>query len=44
MKGLKDSRGVDDFSRNYERDRLSDWAIDALERPVVLNTPRNRQG
>jgi uncharacterized Zn finger protein len=32
LKGLKGSRGVDDFSRNYERDQLSDWAIDALER------------
>lgn len=31
LKGLKGSRGADDFSRNYERDRLSDWVIDALE-------------
>ena len=29
LNGLK---GTDDFSRNYERDRLSDWAIHALER------------
>jgi uncharacterized Zn finger protein len=32
LKGLKGSGSVDDFSRNYERDRLSDWAINALER------------
>jgi uncharacterized Zn finger protein len=32
LKGLKDAKGADDFSRNYERDRLSDWAIHALER------------
>ncbi len=31
LKGLKGSKGADDFSRNYERDRLSDWVIDALE-------------
>jgi len=29
---LKGARGGDDFSRNYERDRLSSWAIHALER------------
>jgi uncharacterized Zn finger protein len=29
---LKSTKGADDFSRNYERDRLSDWAIHALER------------
>jgi hypothetical protein len=29
---LKGAKGADDFSRNYERDRLSDWAICALER------------
>ena len=32
LKGLKSTKGADDFSRNYERDRLSDWIIDALER------------
>ena len=32
LHGLKGSKGADDFSRNYERDRLSDWAIHALER------------
>lgn len=32
LHGLKGSKGGDDFSRNYERDRLSDWAIHALER------------
>jgi uncharacterized Zn finger protein len=29
---LKGAKGADDFSRNYERDRLSDWTIHALER------------
>jgi uncharacterized Zn finger protein len=29
---LKSAKGADDFSRNYERDRLSNWAIQALER------------
>jgi uncharacterized Zn finger protein len=29
---LKGTKGSDDFSRNYERDRISDWAIHALER------------
>jgi uncharacterized Zn finger protein len=29
---LKGAKGFDDFSRNYERDRLSNWAIHALER------------
>lgn len=32
LHGLKSTKGADDFSRNYERDRLSDWAIHALER------------
>ncbi len=32
LHGLKGAKGGDDFSRNYERDRLSDWAIHALER------------
>jgi len=32
LKGFKGVRGPDDFSRNYERDRLSNWAIHALER------------
>ena len=32
LHGLKGTKGADDFSRNYERDRLSDWAIHALER------------
>jgi uncharacterized Zn finger protein len=32
LKGLKGAKGADDFSRNYERDRLSDGAIHALER------------
>jgi uncharacterized Zn finger protein len=31
LNGLKGTKGVDDFSRNYERDRLSGWAIHALE-------------
>jgi uncharacterized Zn finger protein len=31
LHGLKGGKGADDFSRNYERDRLSDWAIHALE-------------
>lgn len=29
---LKDTKGVNDFNRNYERDRLSDWTIHSLER------------
>jgi len=32
LHGLKGAKGADDFSRNCERDRLSDWAIHALER------------
>lgn len=28
---LKGGKGADDFSRNYERDQLSNWAIHALE-------------
>jgi len=31
LNGLRSTKGADDFSRNYERDRLSDWAIHALE-------------
>ncbi|MGB6009713.1 MAG: hypothetical protein WBI57_00410, partial [Desulfobacterales bacterium] len=31
LKGLKGTKGADDFSRNYKRDRLSDWTIHALE-------------
>jgi uncharacterized Zn finger protein len=31
LHGLKSPKGADDFSRNYERDRLSNWAIHALE-------------
>ncbi len=31
LKGLKGTKGADDFSRNYERDRLSDWVIYAME-------------
>jgi len=31
LKGLKSTKGADDFSRNYERDRLSDWTIHAME-------------
>jgi len=32
LKGLKSTKSADDFSRNYERDQISDWAIYALER------------
>jgi len=32
LKEMKCSKGADDFSRYYERDRLSDWAIHALDR------------
>jgi len=32
LKGFKGVRDADNFSRNYERNRLSDWAIHALER------------
>lgn len=32
LKELKSTKGPDDFHRSYERDRLSDWAIYALER------------
>jgi uncharacterized Zn finger protein len=32
LHGLKSPKGADDFSRDYQRDRLSDWAIHALER------------
>jgi uncharacterized Zn finger protein len=31
LHGLKRTKDADDFSRNCERDRLSDWAIHALE-------------
>lgn len=31
LRGIKSAKGADDFSRNYERDRISDWAIHALE-------------
>jgi uncharacterized Zn finger protein len=31
LHGLKGAKGTDKFSRNYERDRLSRWAIHALE-------------
>ena len=32
LHGLKGKKDADDFSRNYERDRLSNWVIHALER------------
>ena len=32
LHGLKGTKGADDSIRNYERDRLSDWTIHALER------------
>ena len=32
LKKLKGAVDADDFNRNYHRDRLSDWAIHALER------------
>jgi len=32
LKKVKISKGLDDFSRNFERDQLSDWVIHALER------------
>ena len=32
LNGLKDTKGADNFSRNYKRDRFSDWVIHALER------------
>lgn len=31
LKVLKQSKGMDEFSRNYKRDRLSDWVIHTLE-------------
>jgi len=31
LDGLKGGKGADEFSRNYERDRISRWAIHALE-------------
>jgi uncharacterized Zn finger protein len=32
LHGLKGGKGADEFSRDYERDRLSHWTIHALER------------
>jgi uncharacterized Zn finger protein len=32
LQEMKRFKGEDDFSRSYERDRLSDWAIHALDR------------
>jgi uncharacterized Zn finger protein len=32
LHGLKGAKGADEFSRNYERERISSWAIHALER------------
>ena len=32
LHGIKSAKGADEFSRNYERDRISHWAIHALER------------
>ena len=32
LNGLKDTKGADNFSRNYKRDRFNDWVIHALER------------
>lgn len=32
LKKMNPSKGLDDFSRKFARDRLSDWAIHALER------------
>ena len=32
LNGLNSTQGAVDFSRNFDRDRLSDWAIHALER------------
>ena len=37
LEGMKNGKGTDDFSSNYERDRLSDWAIHALERASRKN-------
>ena len=31
LNGLKSAKGADEFSLNYERDRLSDWTIHAME-------------
>ncbi|MFZ5452011.1 MAG: hypothetical protein ACOZF2_09115 [Thermodesulfobacteriota bacterium] len=31
LHGLKGPKGADDFSRSYERDEISNWAIHALE-------------
>ena len=32
LKSLKNNRGADGYSQKYQRDRISDWAIHALER------------
>ena len=32
LNGLNSTKGANDFSRNYKRDRLSDWAIHAMKR------------
>ena len=32
LNGLKSAKGADELSRNYERDRLSNWTIHAMER------------
>lgn len=32
LKAMKPSKGLGDFSRSYARDRLTDWAIHALDR------------
>jgi len=32
LRSSKQTKDADDFSRNFDRDRLSDWAIHALER------------
>ncbi len=32
LNGLKSIKGADEFSRNYARDRISDWVLHALDR------------
>ena len=32
LKGFKSAKGADNFSRNYKRDRLSNWTIHAMDR------------
>ena len=32
LQGMKHPKGSDNFSRSYERDRISDWAVHALDR------------